>query len=176
MTNNNRQLIVNRGFSLLEMVIYVAIMALIMVVVVNTIIVMIFSQKRIENLRTIEHSAAVAMERLTRELREASSIDLGQSILGSHPGKMVINVIDENNNPQTIEFYLEGQTFVIEESNIGTSSPLIDPGARVTNLIFYSPTASSSRAVRIEMSIEAGQGQFLKSETFYNAVLLRNSN
>ena len=53
MTNNNRQLIVNRGFSLLEMVIYVAIMALIMVVVVNTIIVMIFSQKRIENLRTI---------------------------------------------------------------------------------------------------------------------------
>ena len=74
------------GFSLIEMIIYVAIVAIIFVVVVNTIIIVSTAWGRARVQRTISFQGGSVMERMLREVRLADQVNIGASVFGSDPG------------------------------------------------------------------------------------------
>ena len=59
------------GFTILEMLIYIAILVLMLVVIMNAVISIVHSGRIINALRNIETSAMMSTERLARELRQA---------------------------------------------------------------------------------------------------------
>src|SRR3989344_4982017 len=79
------------GFSLIELIIYASILALILIVMVHTMFGIGSSYVNLKVMRNAENSAAVAMERMTRDIRDAESINLGASTLNAHPGKLMLN-------------------------------------------------------------------------------------
>jgi len=166
-----QKLSVRGGFSLIEMIVYISIMTLILVVVINMIIIIITSQKKVSSLSIVEHSAVVAFDRMSREIRDAVSIDYGKS-QSSYPAKLVLDTVDEGGVPMEVEIYLENDSLKINDGNI--SGPLVDPGAKVTDFSFFLLSDGTVEAVKLELTLEAGENQFKKTETFYSTILLRH--
>lgn len=164
-----------KGFTLIEIIIYVGILGIISVFVINTILITstAFAKSRVK--RNLNTQAGEAVERILRETRLASSVNVGSSVLGSNPGKLVLNTVvsPSNNTAITREFFLSGSILVLRES--GSADIHLTSEIDVTNLVFRRITTANSEAVRIEMAAENGFAKTESSANFYGTAILRGS-
>jgi type II secretory pathway pseudopilin PulG len=154
------------GFTLIETILYSAIIAVASIYIIGSILILtkIFGDIRLRS--SINISARTAMERMIREIRSAESIDTA-SIFGSHPGYLKLNTLDNLGNPTSIEFFLGGTSLMVKE---GTSQPesLTASNINVLNLVFRQiSVATTTKAVKIELEISL--------EKFYDTAILRKS-
>ena len=163
-----------KGFSLMEMLIYIAILVLIMIVVLNILFNIISSQKKFKSARSVENSAAYTLERINRELRNAQSIDTLNSTFGSNPGSLKLIGLDSNGNQRTVEFFVSSSTVHIKENGIDLGR-LTQADGKVTNLVFTHITNTHSDSVRTVIRIESGTSTNYRSENFYSTTILRGS-
>lgn len=138
------------GYTLLETVVYIAILAVIAVMALGSIfsIYRALGQTLVE--RKLILNGDVALETMIREIRAASSVD-PSSVLGTHPGTLKVG----------------SKTF--SPSNFTTSD------VSVTNLIFYATSTANSAIVKIELSLQAGSGVFQKTKNFYGSAVMRGA-
>lgn len=164
-----------RGFTLIETVIYVSILAAVFVFTLNTLLVIFSTVEDFKSVRRLNSSAEAGMERMAREIRFAYGINDAVSVLGVHPGRLYLYKKNPDTGAEeTIEFYLSGSALAYKE-NGGMEQLLVLPGIEVTNLVFHKITNSSvSQAVKIEMSIRSGEHTYL-SDNFYSTIILRGS-
>jgi Tfp pilus assembly protein PilW len=162
------------GFTLVETIVYVAMLALILLVVVNTVISISSSYASTKVYADIDQNAATAMERIVREIRGATSIDSTDSTLGSSPGRLVLNTTDASGNPTTVDFYLNNGILKLNEGGSYTG-PLTASTTDITTLEFQQLSSGISTAVRVAMTISATEGHYTAQENFYDTVILRNS-
>lgn len=160
------------GFSLVEMLIYVAILLIMLIVIINVVLSVAGSDKVIRALRNIENSAALAIERINREARSADAIVVASSIFDSHPGKLVLSSEIGGGPPRTVEFYLLDGQLILKEDGVDTGA-LTSAEATVTSLVFRRFASSTVEGVRTEISLTSGTSTSFRSETFYTSVLLR---
>ena len=161
-----------KGFSVLEMLIYIAILVLMLSVIMNIVISVTRSGRIIKSLRNIENSAVLGLERIGRETRQAESVDLVSSILGVSPGHLVLKGTDALGNPRTVKFYLSSGALMFSENGIDVGA-LTQTEARVSNLVFYLFSGSNSQGIRAEMTIENGTSTHYRSDNFYSSAILR---
>lgn len=150
------------GASLLEAVLYIGIFTVITLLTVNTILAL---TRAVGEIRTIRHTirdADIAMERIIREIRAAQAVDTATSILGSHPGKLVLA-----GTSSAITFSLLGGEQLFLKKDAGSPVSLTSSSTTITNLVFTRLVASSSEAMRIRMTID--------NKNFYGTAVLRGS-
>jgi len=167
-----KSILKNKGFSILEMLIYVSILTIMLAVIMGVTISIIRSVRVVNALREIESSAIVSFERISRETRLADSIDLAESDFDVADGRLVLIGVDEDNNPRTVEFYLDDGSLMVEENGVEPGS-LTQAEAEVTSLIFRHFSGENSEGVRTEISIESGTSTHYRSDNFYFGTLLR---
>ena len=160
-----------QGFSLLEMLIYIAILVLLLAIIMNIIVSVSNSMRIIKSLRNNEDSAVLSLERVGREVRQANSIDVS-SVFGSHPGRLVLVGTDADDAPRKVEFYLSGGRVFLKENDVDTGA-LTQTGSKVSSLIFYHFVGVNSEGVRTEMTVESGTSTHYRSEKFYSTTILR---
>lgn len=163
-----------KGYSVLELIIYMALLALFMLLVVNTILVMSGSYRKLSLSRTIANSAATSMERITREIRQATDVDVAQSILNAENGKLRLLTTNDDGYAQTVSFALNDGAINVYENDL-LVGPLTKSFASTTALIFRVYSNLRSKAVSVEMTIQAQKGTEIKTETFNTTIVLRNS-
>ena len=161
-----------KGFSILEMLIYISILVLMLAVVMNAIVAVTRSERLIKSLRQIEDSAVLAIERIGREVRGAESVNTGSSTLGAHPGRLVLEGLDDAGSPRTVEFYLSDGRLILKENGADVG-PLTQADAVITNLVFRYFSGASSAGVRTEMTLESGTSTSYRSEKFYSTAVIR---
>lgn len=161
-----------KGFSLIEMLIYISILVLMLAVIMNIVISVVRSGRIIGALRSIEDSAITSAERLTRELRQAESINTGLSILDSNPGRLVLEGKDDLGAPRTVEFYLSGGRLFYKENGIDIGA-LSQSDAQISNLVFRRFSGPNSEGIKIEVTIESGVGAYHRLGNYYFSALLR---
>ena len=162
-----------QGFSLVEMIIYIFILTLLLFVIVNLLSSISDTRRAINVGRSLDNSMVFATERLTREIRNAISVDTTESVLNINPGKLVLNSTDSGGLPRTLEFFVSDGVLRMKENNIDIG-PITQQDARVTNLIFRHLTTPNSSAVKMEMEIEAGPlGKSIKTKKNYDTIILR---
>ncbi|MFA6339113.1 MAG: prepilin-type N-terminal cleavage/methylation domain-containing protein [Candidatus Paceibacterota bacterium] len=171
---NNLTSKTKRGFSLIEMIIYIAILVVILLSVINMMLILSKSYGRIKVERNIMHSTTVTLERMTREIKGAKTINVAGSIFNLSPGKLVLDGIDSFGNATTTTFYVVGNSLHVMEG-ISDKGPIISTQSRIDNLIFRRIASSSAEAVKIEMSIGGGSGIASSSRKIYMTVTLRNN-
>lgn len=168
----NKALDTKKGFSLLEIVVYIAILVLMVGVILDITVSVVRSQRAIKASKSIENSAIVSIERISREIRKADSIDTVTSILDSNPGRIVLNGKDPNGNPRVVEFYLDASTIFLKENGIDLG-PISQPDARVNSLVFRLFSNSDLMGVRTETAIESGTSTHYRADNFYSSATIR---
>jgi Tfp pilus assembly protein PilW len=163
-----------KGMSLVETMVYIFILSLLLLVVANALYSVSKLYRVIQSSRAIESTAELALERITREVRDATSVDTVESTLNVSPGKLVLNTTNDIGTPMIIEFQLVGERVRIKEAGVDIG-PLSPSKARITNLVFRRIQADKSVAVRVEMNVESGLEQSYKTKAFYTTVVLRGS-
>ncbi len=164
----------HRGFSLVEMLFYVAILAFALVAVMQTLIVVTRSYGVLRSTQRVEQEASVSMERMVRELRDASGIDDAGSVFGTHPGKLLLNSTTASRTARTVEFSIDSGKLSLKENGVVTGL-LSSTRTNISSLIFRKITTARSKGVKIEMTMQSGTSTAARAENFYATGVLRDS-
>ena len=163
------------GVTMIEMILFLAIFAILTVFMINSVFAMISAYGHSKNISRITLDGTVALERIIREIRLADSIDTGVSVLGVDPSHLVLNTtvsgIDET--PIAREFYISDDRVALEED--GIIDFLNSDKVTVTRFIATRIDSGRSEAVRVELDLEIQDGNETYSQSFFNSAILRGS-
>ena len=162
-----------KGFSLIEMLVYVSVLTIIFLLVINTVLSFTSSYHRLAALRQLDRSGTDSLERLTRDIRNATSIDAANSVFGSASSTLQI-IATQNSVSTTTKFYIPAGTLKLNVNSI-VIGPLTNSDVTVTNFNLTSLTSSNSSAVRIQMTLQATNGSVTVSKKYYSTVILKGS-
>ena len=160
------------GYSIVEIIIYIAVFAVLTTVVMNSFIVLtsFYNQNRTHH-DLLENGNSV-MERLSREIRTANNIRTGTSTLGSNPGVLDLDSVDSSNNTQTVKFSTTNGALNLAVNGTSVGN-LLGPNIQVTSLVFRKITTTNSTAVKIEMTLKDTKDATNLVENFYDTIILR---
>lgn len=162
-----------RGFSIIEIIIYLSIFTILSILVINSFITVMrsFSATR-ENISLLE-AGINGMERISREIRKSDAIDLVNSSLSE-------GILHLNNTKDGFvkRFSSEsGDLNLYECSSLGAcdilSGNLIGENISLESLVFRRIITEKSEAIKIEMSLRDVRSKTGKVENFYNTIILR---
>jgi len=106
----------NQGFTLLEMLLYLAMMSLVLVAATLFLAEFTISARvKTAAWQEVERNAHFAMNRVAVEIREAAGINVGDSVLGSDPGRLSLAVAVGARNP-TVFSVTSGTLYVQQGS------------------------------------------------------------
>lgn len=164
------------GFTLLETLIYIALFALLSILLISSLVALLRSYTETRAQHDVLDSARISMERMTREIRGASSVDTAASTLGSSPGVLKLNTTDASGTAKTVQFSVSSNVLKLLDSVDGTTRDLTGSKVSITSLTFRNITTTAGSAVRVEMTIqEMRGGSSGRSFDFYDTVALRGS-
>ena len=162
-----------KGYSLIEMVIYVSLLTALFIMAINMLLSFSQSYKTLSALRIAEHSAIDSMERITREVRSATSVDSANSTLGTSPGVITL-VATSAGVSTTTKFYVQNGVLKVDVAGVYLG-PLTLSSATTTNLVFRLLNNGTSNAVKIDLTVEATAGNITKAKTYHSTVILQRN-
>jgi hypothetical protein len=158
-----------RGYSIIEIIVYLAIFTAISILVINSFLVILSSFNKTNMNRKLLESGSVTMERISRDIRHAASIDIVNSTMGTDPGILQLNMASGG----YMKFKKETNGELYLYNNSSTGNNLLGQHVSLTNLVFRRIATTESEAVKIEMTLQYSDGNNIKSENFYNTIVLR---
>lgn len=163
-----------RGFTLLEAVVYIAILSLIFVVAAHTTIVATsaFGKSRVK--RALAAEGYAAMERILYEIRLAHGIDEEASVFGAHPGvlklKTSLSASDATETMRTFDLF----SGVARLTEGGENPTPLSRGVLITELTFARiGMPDNPRAVRVTLAAENSYKTLRDTRKFYGTAVLR---
>ncbi|MGH7141477.1 MAG: prepilin-type N-terminal cleavage/methylation domain-containing protein [Minisyncoccia bacterium] len=164
----------SHGFSLVEMVIYIALLTLLLLALLSAVELMLRSWGDVQSRTALMQSGASSMEDMVRAIRNAGSINSGGSIFSASPGSLELNTTISG-SPTTQTFSVSGG-MLEEVQGSDLAEALLQSGVSVESLTFYEITTPNSQAVRIVLQLQgASTGASPLSATFYDTAVLRGS-
>lgn len=165
----------NKGFSLVEAIVYIAVFSIIFLALVTTVLVVNRSYGEIRVERTIDSNALSAYDRLSREIRNASDVDQADSLFNSSPGTLAL-FIGSGAEQIIRRFYLSDGAMAVSDNGV-FQGHLTAKEASTTSLVFRLIAATSTKAVRIEMNISpiSTTTSTTADTKFYGTFVLRST-
>ena len=145
-----------KGFTLLEVLIYIGVLGIIVVAVSSYFLWSIQASTKVKVIGETLDNARRTMEIMVYEIREAESIYTETSIFDFHPGQLSLETkkyLPEGENTTYIDFYLsEGKLCLKKESQ----SPICFTSERVevTSLVFSQIGNSNLPSIQIDLSVD----------------------
>lgn len=164
-----------KGFTLVEMIIYVAFFAVLSVLSVNATILVMRSFYTLRITQNISQSATTAMERLSREIRNAYDIDTTNSTFSSSPGRLTLKTKDAGGANTTVEFYVDASNQLNMKVGGVDQGSLLVKSVSVANLTFTSLSTLNSKAVKVEMTLSDTRSSIARTIKLYDTIVIRGS-
>jgi type II secretory pathway pseudopilin PulG len=168
MTNRTQ----NSGFTLIEILVYTGIIAIVFVLVLTGIINLWRASETVRVARDLNLSAASAMESMTREIHQATSTLVASSTFGTTPGVLVIATDNASTTGGHYRFSVSNNKLYM----IGgaTTQQLTSNNVSVTSLTFWNATTTNSEAIRVRMVVSSTRPT-TTTRTIYGTAVLRGS-
>jgi type II secretory pathway pseudopilin PulG len=165
-----------KGFTLVETIIYMAILIVLLAVIVNSVLLLTTHYRAVRNTREMEDSAIATFERMTRDIKDADGFIASSTVLQVANGSLALFKQDiASGQSTTTEYYVENDRLYVRENGI-VLGPLTKQSINVTALIFRRIDTGESTAFKIEMSLQTDQAApNVISNNFYNTVVMRGS-
>lgn len=159
-----------KGYTLIEMLVYIAIVSVALLALIQSMLRISTSYENVKAVRVIEQAAIATMDRMQLETRSAASINVASSTFNTNPGVLALNTTNSR-----VRFYVSNNRLYLEEGGVVTG-PLTETNVTVSSFVVRQITATSSSAVKIEMTLQAsGYGTTTVSKNFYTTTILRGS-
>lgn len=165
----------SRGFTLVEMIIYIAFFAMLSVLAINATIMVMKSFYTLRINQSISQSATTAMERISREIRNAYNVDTANSTLGTSPGRLTLLTKTDGGALTSVEFYVTSGNQVNMKVGGADQGSLMTKTVTVTNLVFTQITTTNSKAVKVDMTLTDNRSGVSKTVKYYDTIVLRGS-
>ncbi len=159
------------GFTLIESIVYIAVLVMTLLVVVFAVAGIGKSYARVRSHQILGRAAAFSLERLSREIRFASSVDTVQSSFGVSPGIVVLSF---TNPARTLKVYAENGTLKMDEDGVYIGD-LTSSKVYVSSFIVRRFQTGESEGIRIETTLQASDGKATTTESFYTTAVMRGS-
>ena len=170
----NRVSLQRAGFTLVEVMLYVGLFVSISVMSMNALFQTVKAFNNLRISRDINDSSVTIMERLTRDIKSASSVDVTNSTFNTSPGRLTLFTMNASGTPVTMEYYVATSTLRIRENGVDMGS-LMSANTRIDALEFHSITTGNSSAIKTELHIYSARGTVSDADHFYNTSVLRGS-
>lgn len=173
---NNKKYADTRGFTLVELLVYVGLCAFLLVGIVNSMLILTDAYRTVSNARKIERSAITLMDRIIREARRSTGINEGAFDV---PNGSVTLEAGSSTSPYITFALVDGRAVVTED---GDTSPLTDSDVVVDSMVFsryplYNVQfATSSVLLKVDFTLTSGSSSHaVTSRSFYGSAILRGS-
>ena len=144
-----------KGFTLIEIIIYVALLAIIVLAAVDIVLVSARSVSEVRVERRIFTAGEGAMETIIRDIKQATDVIPASSTFGTSPGALALR-IPQNPGSSTIITRIFSLSFDrLQKSDDGASEFLTPPEAKITSLIFWNLATTTSSLVSVKMTIRS---------------------
>lgn len=165
----------SRGFTLVEMIIYASLLAVLSVLAINSLLVATkaFSYLRVS--RNVNVSAQTTLERLSRETHNAYDVDLLQSTLGTNPGRLTLKTKDAAGANTTIEFYVDANNRLSVREGGVDAGTLSAKNTTVNNFVVTMITTTNSLGIKVNLGLTGSRGAVTESKNFYDTIILRRT-
>ncbi len=157
------------GYSLIELVIYIGLFVGLSFIIIQSFVVVMKTYATAQRYRTLQHTSELVMERITREIREASSVATAGSIFTTSPGTLALSGEELDGTPYTVSFSVANNMVRITEN--GVTTDLSSNEVVVQNLTFWD-IAGAGNAVRVQLTLQTVKPPLINT-TFYTTVNLR---
>ena len=152
MNKNKACLSARQGFTLIELIIYITVFAVIVVVFTLFVFNFINTYAKIRITKEVSESSQIAMEIMLLEIRHAEDIYISNSSFDSHPGKLSLKT-----EGGYIDFYLNENNQLYIEKEGQEAEPITPESIKVNSLIFNYLTVNDTESIRIELLSNYGQ-------------------
>lgn len=165
-----------RGFTLIELVVYIALLATVSLVVVNSVLILNRALASFRLERRLTTSAETAMGRIARELRLAGDV-YASSTLGVSPGvlSLVSRESEEDAAMKDVMIYTANNSLMLRRAT-GSPAVLTGDGVAVMSLVFRQiNNGTISKGMKVELTLNASAGSASTTKNYYTTVVLRGS-
>ena len=170
----NSSIFSRRGFSLIEMVVYIALLAILTVLAVNMTLSMTRAFADLRVSRDINSSATTLFERITRDIRGAYDVDVAGSVLGTNPGDLLLDTKDSSGTNMTVEYFVSNGSVHIKENGVDQEA-IMSASTQAVSFVVREAVSTNSKAVKVEVTLSATRGDITKQRNFYTTVVLRGT-
>ena len=155
----------------MEMLVYVGILVIISLLLINTVFTFSQSYRGLSALRLAEHSGIDSMERMTRDIRQASSVDSSHSTFGGTAGVLTL-VSTSGGFSTTTKFYLSNSILKVDVNGV-YFGPLSLSSSTVTALTFTLLSSAVSDGVKVDMTVQSTSGVMTKIKKYHSTIILK---
>lgn len=158
-----------RGFTLIETLVYLGVMVLVASALVTTFLSLdtTLLKNRID--RSLTESVSVSLERISRAIRSADSVDIPGSTFGTSPG-----VLKLTEGATTTVFSLVSGRLTMSINGVD-QGPLTSEAVTVGELTFTRYAGAVSELVRVALTLSAVSDTASSTRTFYTSAVVRGS-
>lgn len=166
-----------KAFTLIELIVYIAISSLIFVILINLTLNLIGISVKIDTATDALYSSRILVQRLTQEIRAADDVSVLSSIFGANPGKLVLQ---KSGGTVTFDVYQKqsgARTLRRQEDSL-PAVDLTSDRVDVSNFILYNRTRGTEpKNIKYDFTVGAFNPSAdplrQKSITIHSAVSVR---
>lgn len=163
----------NKGFTFVELLIYIGFLSMFLTVMINCVVLFSKSWAVIRANRALNTSAVSLLERITRDVRNATAINVGASSFATSTGVLTITTKDDAGSFVATTYKLSTTTNTVLLTQNGVTGPLTPAEAPVSDLTFWRFSTTQSDGVRIRVTMTGYANGKTATQTFYTSVLSR---
>ncbi len=166
----------NSGFSIIEIIIYFSILAIISTLVIGNIISLFKNYNVVRANQDIEYNAISILDKLTRDTRDAAFINTSDSLFSVSQGAISLNIASSTNSTasNTAKFYLNNNKIKYKKDGVDFGN-LSTNAVTVSNFKIYYINSSTTEAIKVELNLEVTPHlhSAVISKNFYTTIQLR---
>jgi len=145
----------NKGFTLIELMIYIAVFTIITTVITLFVFNFINAYTKIRITKEVSESSQIAMETMLLEIKHAKNIYNPTSYFDSHPGQLSLETekdVPTGEEMSYVDFYLDSNNRLCVKREGQTAEPLTSENIEINNLVFSYLISNNVKSIRIELS------------------------
>lgn len=166
------------GFTLVETLVYITIIAMVVVAFVSFSISVSNSRNKAYVVQEVQANARTTLDLISQRIRAAVGVNTGSCTFGSDPGVLSLAMAEETENPTIIDLDQDNGSLQITQG-LGDPVLITSNKVKVTNLVFtnLTPLTVDRENIRVEITLEydnAGSDiEYTYSQSLQTAVSLR---
>lgn len=149
-----------KGFTLIETLIYIACFALILIAIAEISISVNKVYAHVRALGTLQTSAINSFQNLSRDTKAASQVQM----LSNNPAHFILTS-GAQGNTSTQEYYVDGGMLYLKKNNSQIIT-LIDSSVQVSDFEVYPVSAGSSTALTTKLSLQIFENGATTTQNF----------
>ncbi len=167
----------NKGFTVVEIIAYFSILAIVSTLVITSIINLFKNYNIVKINQEIEYNAISILDKLTRDVRDANKINIQNSSFSVAQGSVSLDISSSTNSLITnnVKFYLENNKIKYMQDSVYFGN-LSTNSVTVSSFKIFYINASSSEAIKVELDLSANANPGINPiyKKFYTTIQLRD--